>query len=76
MGGEMMSKKALSLTLDAEIVKKIEKLSQETERPKSYFVNLALKEFLEELEDLEIALRRKKEKRITLDQLKKKLGIE
>lgn len=70
-----MKKKALSLTLDGEIVEKIEHLSKDTERPKSYFVNLALKEFLEEIEDAEIALKRRKERRISLNELKKRLKV-
>lgn len=70
-----MAKKAVSLTLDNELVKKIELLSRDTERPKSYFVNLALKEFFEEIEDADIALERKKEKRISLTEIKKRLKI-
>ena len=70
-----MAKKAVSLTLDNELVEKIEFLSRDTERPKSYFVNLALKEFFEEIEDADIALERKKEKRISLTEIKKRLKI-
>jgi len=70
-----MAKKAVSLTLDNELVEKIEFLSRDTERPKSYFVNLALKEFFEEMEDADIALERKKEKRISLTEIKKRLKI-
>jgi len=70
-----MAKKAVSLTLDDELVEKIEFLSRDTERPKSYFVNLALKEFFEEIEDADIALERKKEKRISLTEIKKRLKI-
>ena len=54
-----MATKLLSTTIDEKLAEKLTKIATETNRKKSYFVNKALKEYFEEIEDYEIALNRK-----------------
>ena len=54
-----MATKLLSTTIDEKLAEKLTKIATETNRKKSYFVNKALKEYFEEIEDYEIALKRK-----------------
>jgi RHH-type rel operon transcriptional repressor/antitoxin RelB len=70
-----MATKVLSATIDEELAKKLEELASETHRKKSYFVNQALKEYFEELEDYEIALQRKNGTAVPLDKAKEELGL-
>lgn len=70
-----MPTKPISITIDEEISKKLEKLSSETHRKKSYYVNEALRTYFEELEDYDIALSRRGGKTTSLDDAKKELGI-
>jgi len=68
----------LTLRLDEQLEKKLQKLSKETERPKSYFVKKALELYLDEYQDYETALARradKDEEVLTLAQMKKTLGV-
>lgn len=71
-----MAVKIVSATIEEELAKKLETLAKETHRKKSYFVNQALKEYFEALEDLEVALSRKGGKSTPLYRAKKELGIE
>ena len=48
-----MATKVLSTTIDEALAEKLDKLATETHRKKSYFVNQALKEYFDEIEDLE-----------------------
>ncbi len=70
-----MATKTISATVDEDIVKKLEILAKETHRKKSYFVNQALLEYLEAIEDYEIALSRRGGVTVPLDEAKKELGI-
>ncbi len=70
-----MATKILSTTVDEKIAEKLEKLSRETHRKKSYYVNRALKEYFEEIQDYDIALSRKGGAPVTLNKAKKELGI-
>ncbi len=54
-----MARKNLSATVDEDIAEKLETLSEETNRKKSYYVNQALREYFEALEDYETALSRR-----------------
>ncbi len=68
----------LTLRLDDQLEKKLQRLSKETERPKSYFVRKALVLYLDEYQDYETALARradKDEELLTLAQMKKALGV-
>jgi RHH-type rel operon transcriptional repressor/antitoxin RelB len=70
-----MATKPISITIDEELAEKLNKVASETHRKKSYFVNQALKEYFEELEDYEIALQRRGGEPVPLDRAKEELGI-
>jgi len=72
---EIMATTILSTTVDKKIANQLEKLAKETHRKKSYYVNQALKEYLEEIHDYDLALSRKGGKSIPLKKAKKELGI-
>ena len=71
----IMTTRILSTTVDEEIADQLEKLTKETHRKKSYYVNRALKEFLEEIQDYNLALSRKGGKSVSIKEAKKELGI-
>ncbi len=69
-------KKNISLSFDEELIKKIDKICSVNERTKSWFVEKAVENYLEEINDVEIALKRSMDsdsKFITEDELKKNL---
>lgn len=70
-----MATKILSTTVEEEIIAKLNKLAKETHRKKSYYVNQALKEYFEEIEDYNIALSRKGGDTVSLKEAKKQLGV-
>jgi predicted transcriptional regulator len=70
-----MATKPISITIDEELASKLDKIALETHRKKSYFVNQALKEYFEELEDYEIALQRRGGEPVPLDRAKEEIGI-
>jgi predicted DNA-binding protein len=51
-------KKNISFSLDEELIKKIDEISRVSERTKSWLVKNAIENYLEEIEDVEIAYRR------------------
>ena len=51
-------KKNISLSFDEELINKIEKICTVSERTKSWFVKTAVENYIEDIEDLEIALER------------------
>lgn len=68
----------LSVRLDKTTETLLENLAKETQRPKSFFVKEALKNYLEDLEDLHEAQKRAKaEDRnlISVEELEKSLGL-
>ena len=73
-----MNRTILTVSLDKELAKQLNRVCEETDRPRSRLVAQALREYLEELEDLEIAVARlhnPKEGRLTERALRKKLGL-
>ena len=54
-----MATKPISITVDEELADKLNKIAADTNRKKSYFVNQALREYFEEIEDYELALARR-----------------
>ena len=70
-----MSTKPISITIDVELAAKLEKIASETHRKKSYYVNQALKEYFEKLEDYELALNRRGGEAVPLHTAKEELGI-
>ena len=68
----------LSVRLPSDLENRLLRLSQMTQRPKSFFVKEALKSYLEDLEDYYDVLKRKNSSDrnlITLDELEKALEI-
>jgi RHH-type rel operon transcriptional repressor/antitoxin RelB len=68
----------LAVRLDKETEKRLETLAKETKRSKSYYAKEAIKMYLEELEDLEIARARANDpadKLIGAKELRKRLGL-
>ena len=51
-------KKNISISFDEELIKKIDKICKVSERTKSWFVEKAVKSYLEEIDDAEVALKR------------------
>ena len=70
-----MAAKPISVTIDEALVEKLTKIAEDTHREKSYFVNRALEEYFEEIEDFELALERKGGKSTPIHIAKKKLGL-
>lgn len=51
-------RKNISFSLDEELIKKINEISRVSERTKSWLVKNAIENYLEEIEDVEIAQQR------------------
>ena len=51
-------KKNISLSFDEELINKIEKICNVSERTKSWLVKTAVENYIEDIEDLEVALER------------------
>ena len=69
-------KKNISISLDEEQIKKIDELCRVSERTKSWLVKKAIDNYLEDVEDLEIALERSltdEKEYLTEEQLRKQL---
>ncbi len=69
-------KKNISLSFDEELIKKIDDICRVSERTKSWFVEKAVENYLEEINDVEVALKRSQDldsEFITEDELKKNL---
>ena len=54
-----MATQPISVTIDEELAERLNKIAADTNRKKSYFVNQALREYFEEIEDYEAALERR-----------------
>ena len=68
----------LSVRLDTQTEQFLETLAKETQHPKSFFVNEALKHYMEDMEDFyEAQIRSKDEKRnlISIRELEKALNL-
>jgi predicted transcriptional regulator len=70
-----MATKVVSATVDEKIAEKLETIARDTRRKKSYFVNQALKEYFESLEDYDMALARKGGEGVPIDEAKEALGL-
>lgn len=71
-------KKNISISFDEEIIKKIDDVCRVSERTKSWLVNKAVENYLEEIEDAEIAFQRSMDpdsRYITEKELRKDLEI-
>ncbi|MCC2643565.1 MAG: copG family protein putative anti-toxin protein [Nitrospira sp.] len=68
----------LTVRLDEQTDRKLQKLARESVRPKSCFIKKALELYLQEYEDYQIALARRVDKDdevLTLAQVRKALGV-
>ena len=66
------------IKLPDELLEELDKIAKKTSKPKSFHLRRAIKAYIEEYRDLEIALERSKNKKdrlITSEQLKKTLGL-
>jgi predicted transcriptional regulator len=70
-----MAKRVLSATVDESLAERLDRLAAETSRKKSWFVNQALKEYFDALDDYETALERKGGSSTTLAKARKELGL-
>jgi RHH-type rel operon transcriptional repressor/antitoxin RelB len=71
-------KTLISLRLPENILKPLDKLSENSERPRTYLIKKALENYLDECQDYQIAmdrLRNKEDEIISPAELRKKLGI-
>jgi predicted DNA-binding protein len=71
-------KKNISISFDEKKLKKIEEICRISERTKTWIITKAVDNYLEDLEDAEIALERSlldKSGYLTEEELKKELGI-
>ena len=68
----------ISATLDKNLFKKVDAFCKNGERSKSWLIGKAVENFLEEMEDIEIAYQRMmdpKERTISSQEMKKRLGL-
>ncbi|HEV2614052.1 MAG TPA: TraY domain-containing protein [Gammaproteobacteria bacterium] len=67
----------LAIRLPQSIENRLEKLAERTSRTKTYYVRLAIEQFLEDQEDYLLAVSRleKKTSSLSLKSLEKKLGL-
>jgi predicted DNA-binding protein len=72
---DTMATKPISITIDEELAKKLEKIAEDTHRKKSFFVNRALEEYFQEIEDFELALKRRGGKSTPISRAKEDLGL-
>jgi predicted transcriptional regulator len=70
-----MIKRVLSATVDETLAERLDHLAAETSRKKSWFVNQALKEYFDALDDYETALKRKGGSATTLANARHELGL-
>jgi len=70
-------KQMLGIRLEPELEEKLESLSRETGRSKSYYAREAIRQYLEDREDYlkGIAALERREPTITLDELERRLGL-
>jgi RHH-type rel operon transcriptional repressor/antitoxin RelB len=65
----------MNITLDEDLAEKLDKIAGDTHRKKSFFINQALREYFEEIEDFELALERKNEESTSISKAKEELGL-
>jgi RHH-type rel operon transcriptional repressor/antitoxin RelB len=69
---------AISVRLPIDLVKRLDGVAKETERPRSFIVQKALESYIEDFADLQIALDRLHDQRdpiISGKELRKSLGL-
>jgi RHH-type transcriptional regulator, rel operon repressor / antitoxin RelB len=69
---------AISVRIPDNIAAKLDEISKETERPKSFHVQKALESYLNEIADLQVALDRlhdTSDPEISIDEMRSELGL-
>ncbi len=68
----------LEISLEPDVEKRLDQLAEKTGRSKSYFAELAIRQYLEDREDydLGIAALERNEPRISLHDLERELGLD
>jgi len=68
----------LEISLEPDLEERLDQLAKETGRSKSYFAEMAIRQYLEDREDYElgIAALERNESRISLEELKRELDLE
>ena len=70
--------KAISIRIPDNLASKLDEISKETERPKSFHVQKALESYLDEIADLQVALDRlhdTSDSVISVDEMRSELGL-
>ena len=70
-----MAKRVVSASIDEALAAKLDRVAADTNRKKSYFINQALKEHFEAVEDHEIALTRRGGASTPLDEAERDLRL-
>ena len=70
-----MATRVVSASIDEELAKRLDQVAAETQRKKSYFINQALKEYFEELEDYEVAMSRRGGASTPVEDAERELGL-
>ena len=70
-----MATRVLSPAVDEAVAEGLDRLAAATNRKKSYYVNAALRDYLEEIEDYDVARRRKGGATVSPAEAKKQLGF-
>lgn len=70
-----MGKKAISATLDPDLVDRLDAIVEETERNRSWLISKAIEAYLEELEDIRIAKERMSDDRLSSAELRNRIGL-
>ncbi|OIP97140.1 hypothetical protein AUK40_03760 [Candidatus Wirthbacteria bacterium CG2_30_54_11] len=73
-----MSKQAVSITLDTNVIEKIDSLALGSDRPRSWLIAQAIDSYLLDLDDAEEALRRSRDANdpmISEDEMRKLLSV-
>jgi RHH-type rel operon transcriptional repressor/antitoxin RelB len=67
----------LTIRLENELESQLDKLSEQTGRPKAYFIREAIKKYLEDRSDYLLALKRLEDAgpRVSLEEVERELGL-
>ena len=68
----------VSLRLSDEVAQRLEEISQETQRTKTYIIKTALNQYLDDFSDYQVALDRLKDKDdaiLSSKEMRKRLGV-
>lgn len=65
----------ITVKIPDDMAKFLEKLAKEEERSKSYYIRKAISEYMEDMADLYVAKRRRKEKTVSFEQVMRENGL-